>query len=293
MNDCVRIVAVTVESKPAEVDGNLQLIDRSCRAAARDGADVVLFPELSLSGFLPNHPTKNHEDWLRVAIRKVSRMAEPLDGDAVRGLVEISRRYDLFVSAGFVEDGDNLRYNTQVVVGPDGLVGRWRKMHIPMFEAPFFDGGDPPVVAQTDVGRIGVNICFDVLMPESTRLLAVNRAEIVLMPFAADPPPVTPKGWSDWARPAICARCVENGVFGVAVNYVGHVRLVGVEQAFPGGGVAIGPDSSCLAEWTGAAGQASTLSVDLERDLLVDARARPEYLFRCRRPELYKALSSS
>ena len=72
-------------------------------------------------------------------------------------------------------------------------------------------------------------------------MLAVQNVEIVLFPFAADPPPPTPAGWAAWAGPAIRARCVENGVFGVACNYVGHVECAGVEQDFPGGGMIVSP----------------------------------------------------
>ena len=99
-----------------------------------------------------------------------------------------------------LEDAGNVLYNTQLLVGPDGLLGSWRKMHVPMFEMPFYNGGPGPQVVDTPLGRIGANICFDALMPESTRLLAVQNVEIVLFPFAADPPPPTPAGWAAVGR---------------------------------------------------------------------------------------------
>jgi predicted amidohydrolase len=211
-------------------------------------------------------------------------MAEPLGGPAAGRLGEIAAATGLFVSAGLLEDAGNLLYNTQVLAGPEGLAGAWRKMHVPMFEMPFYSGGPAPGVAATPLGRIGVNICFDALLPESARLLAVQNVELVLFPFAADPG----QGWAAWAAPALRARCVENGVFGVACNYAGEVQCAGATQRFPGGGLILGPRGEVLA---GEAGEHPMLLADLSREALLAARADPEYLFRFRRPELYGPLA--
>lgn len=162
---------------------------------------------------------------------------------------------------------------------------------MPMFEMPFYNGGGQPSVVDTPFGRLGVNICFDALLPESTRLLAVENVEIVLFPFAADPPPATPQGWQDWAAPALRSRCQENGVFGLAVNYAGTVEFAGIEQSFPAGGLAVDPRGRVMAEWDAPAGEPAMLVVDFQREVLREARAEPEYLYRFRRPELYGPLA--
>src|SRR5690606_37539121 len=143
----------------------------------------------------------------------------------------------------------------------------------------------------TPLGRIGVNICFDAFLPESTRLLAVQGAEIVLFPFAADPPPVTPLGWAAWAGRTLEARCAENGVFGVACNTRGEVSFAGVSQYFPGGVMIVAPDGEVLARAAAEGEQDAMLVGDLDRARLVEARTRFEYTFRFRRPELYGALA--
>jgi predicted amidohydrolase len=252
---------------------------------------LVLFPELSLTGFIPNHPMGDHSAWIREVLVGARRLAEPLAGRSVTVLTGIARASDLHVAAGLIEDAGNVLYNTMVLVGPDGLVGAWRKMHIPIFEMPFYNGGPTPVVAETSLGRLGGNICFDALMPESTRLLAVQNVEIVLFPFAADPSPGTAAAWADWAGPAVRARCVENGVFGVACNYTGHVSYAGVEQTFPGGAMIVGPRGQVLAEQRGDRDCSPLLFADLHAEILLDARADPEYQFRFRRPELYRRLA--
>jgi N-carbamoylputrescine amidase len=250
---------------------------------------LVVFPELAVTGFIPNHPCGDHDRWLRAALAGARRIAEPLTGPAVGELAEIATASGLHVAAGILEDAGNLLHNAMVLMGPEGLAGVWRKLHIPMFEMPFYNGGPAPEVAPTPLGRIGANICFDALLPESARLLAVRNAEILLFPFAADPPPGTASAWADWAGPALRARCVENGVFGVACNYAGRVEFAGVEQTFPGGAIIVGPEGQVIAEQRNNG--PSMLLADLTAEELRDARARPEYLFRFRRPELYRGLA--
>jgi predicted amidohydrolase len=159
-------------------------------------------------------------------------------------------------------------------------------MHIPLFEMQVYNGGDAPVVVETPLGRIGANICFDAFLPESTRMLGVQNAEIVLFPFAADPEPVTSEGWFSWAGPVLAARCAENGVFGVACNYSGTVEFAGVTQHFPGGAIAIHPDGR-----PSGPVHAELAVTTLRRDVLLEARARFEYTFRFRRPDLYGPLA--
>lgn len=291
MRDQVRMAAVAVDTRPGDTAGNVEKIDLWTKKASDAGADLVLFPELSLTGFMPNHPTGDHNAWLREALTAGQSLVETIPGPAVDQLIETAHRQDVLVSAGLLENAGNVLHNTQVLVGPDGLLGAWRKMHIPMFEMPFYNGGGVPPVVETPLGRIGVNICFDALLPESTRLLAVQNVEIVLFPFAADPPPVTPQGWQEWAAPAVRSRCQENGVFGLACNYVGQVEFAGVTQEFPGGGLAVGPRGDVIAEWDAGTGETAMLVVDFHQKMLQEARAEPEYLYRFRRPELYGSLA--
>ena len=288
MLDRLLVAAANCPSQPGATTRNIEQIVHLADRAANAHAKLVLFPELSLTGFLPNHPETNHAAWLRQALQFARSTAERLDGPSVRTLTMMAQQIGIYIAAGLLEDAGNVLYNTHILVGPQGLAGAWRKMHIPMFEMPFYNGGPAPSVADTPLGRIGINICFDALIPESTRLLAVQNAEIVLFPFAADPPPVTAAGWAAWAGPALRARCQENGLFGVAANYSGHVQCTGVEQTFPGGAMVTGPRGEVLAE---QAEGGNLLLQELSAADLLAARAEPEYLFRFRRPELYGSLA--
>lgn len=286
MLDTVRAAAIPVPSQTGAVEQNLALIEEAAREAARAGAQLALFPELSLTGFLPNHPVGDHAAWLREALAAARAVAQPVPGPATEALVCMAAATGVLLAAGLLEDAGPVLHNTQVLAGPDGLLGVWRKLHIPLSEMPFYNGGAGLAVAATPLGRLGVNICFDALLPESARLLAVQGVDLVLFPFAADPPPGTMEAWVDWALPALRARCAENGFFGLAANYTGTVRCAGVSQSFPGGAAALDPRGKVLAEPT-----AGMLVVSFERAVLAAARAEPEYLFRFRRPELYGPLA--
>lgn len=290
MLESVRIAAVAAYSRPGNLTGNLAEIDTWSARAREAGAQLAMFPELSLTGFIPNHPKAEHDAWLREALRHAWNSAQTIPGPATDELVSIASRRGILLAAGLLENAGSVLHNTYVLAAPDGLIGVWRKMHVPMYEMPFYNGGEAPSVFETPLGRIGANICFDVLLPESTRLLAVQNVEIALFPFAADPPPCTPRGWADWAGLALRSRCAENGIFGVACNYTGRVECAGVEQTFPGGSMAIGPRGEVIAEWIAEATQPGMLITDLRREDLIAARSEPEYLFRFRRPELYGPL---
>lgn len=286
MKSNVRIAAVSAESHPARTEANLETIRRCTRQAAEQGADLVLFPELSVTGFVPNHPVGDHAQWLREVLQGAWKMAESLEGPAVRELVSISAETGLLISAGLLENAGNVLFNTHVLVGEGRVFGYWRKMHIPMFEMQVYNGGGVPEVVDTPLGRIGANICFDTLLPESTRLLAVQGCEIALFPFAADPAPGTAEAWAAWARPVLQARCAENGIYGAACNYLGDVAFAGARQSFPGGAMTLGPGGHVLGE-----SSSPMLLTEFSAQGLLDARAAFEYTFRFRRPELYGSLS--
>ena len=282
----VRAAAVPMNSQSGDIGGNLERMAEAAREAAEAGAQLALFPELSVSGFIPNHPVGDHAAWLRAALKAARGCAQRIPGPATEALARIAAETGVLVAAGMLEDAGSRLHNTHVLCGPGGLLGAWRKLHVPMFEMPFYNGGSGLEVVETELGRIGVNICFDALIPESTRLLAAEEVEMVLFPFAADPAPGTAEAWAEWGLPAVRARCVENGVFGLAANYAGPVRCAGVEQTFPGGAAAVGPRGEIL-----AGPEAGTVVAEFRNADLQSARAEPEALYRFRRPELYGPLT--
>jgi len=286
-----KMAAASFFGRPGDKEGNLEKIAENCAELRKENVRLVLFPELSLSGFLPNHPRKEHEPWLRIGIKTVRQWAETIPGPSTDRLHELSMEHDMVICAGLFEDAGTHIHNSQVLVGPGGILSVTRKMHIPMFEAPFYDGGGAPEVVDTDLGRIGICICFDTVLPESTRMLAVQGAEIVLFPFASDPDPKTAPGWIGQNAMLLQTRCKENGFFGLAVNQTGRFEHLGIDQTFPAGGMFIAATGKILKVWEGETAQPGTMIVEVDPKYLDEARCDPEFGMRFRRPGIYWPLT--
>src|SRR5262245_38713240 len=122
MQDQIRVAAAAADTQPGRIDENLEKIEHWTSRAREQGAQLVLFPELSLTGFIPNHPTGNHETWLRDALRAARQTSLALDSPAMDSLRDVARRNGVLVSVGLLEDAGNVLYNAQILVGPSGLV---------------------------------------------------------------------------------------------------------------------------------------------------------------------------
>jgi predicted amidohydrolase len=151
--------------------------------------------------------------------------------------VAACRELNVYVILGLLEkDGDKC-YNTAVLLGPHGLVGKHRKLHLPYMGVDrFLNPGDLPLtVYDTEVGRIGMGICYDLIFAEHSRVLALQGADLLVFPASW---PKVGKVLSDYIVPT---RAIENHVFCVAVNRVGTER----GTQFPG--------RSKIAHWFGRA----------------------------------------
>jgi predicted amidohydrolase len=162
--------------------------------AARQKADIVCLPE----GITVVGTGKQYAD-----------VAEPIPGPSTQFLGECAAKHKLYVVAGLYERASTAIYNTSVLIGRDGkLVGKYRKVCLPREE---IDGGITPgkdyPVFDTDFGRVGMMICWDVHFPEVARELAARGTEVILMPIWG--------GNETLAR----ARAIENQLYLVASGY--------------------------------------------------------------------------
>ena len=143
-------------------------------AAAHAGADLVILPELSNSGC----DLSSRELALRLAERVP-------DGPTFRAWAKAARELGLVVVGGLLEaEGDSV-YNSAVVVGPEGLLGRYRKTHFWDREKLIYEPGRDLPVFETSLGTIGLLVCYDAWFPEAIRTLAMRGAEILCVPANA------------------------------------------------------------------------------------------------------------
>src|SRR5262249_56129819 len=140
--------------------------------AIERGAELIVLPELSNTGYM----FKSREE--------AFALSEPVpDGPTVKAWSEIAAKHKLHLVAGICErDGARL-FNSAVLIGPDGYIGTFRKVHLWNEENLFFEPGDLGFpVFHTPIGRIGIAICYDGWFPETYRLAALQGADIVCVP---------------------------------------------------------------------------------------------------------------
>jgi predicted amidohydrolase len=261
-----------IDPKLGENDRNLAVCIARMEEAAKLGASILVLPECAIPGYMWD------------SAEEAMPYAEEVPGPSTEALGRACSRLDLHVVCGLIErDGDSLR-NAAVVVGPEGLVGTYRKTHLPFLGVDrFVVPGDELPVWETPLGRIGVEICYDLRFPEVTRTLALAGADIVAHPTNF---PVAARIQTELIT---VARAAENRVYLLTANRSGKERWA----EFCGRTQIVDPFGTRLAE-TGETGEALlTAEIDIEKardkDYVVPG-IYELYLFGHRRPELYGAL---
>jgi N-carbamoylputrescine amidase len=268
---------------------NLQASVDGISAAAADGAQLVVLPELHSSEYFCKYQDPALFD-----------LAEPLDGPTRSRLAEAAAAHGLVVVGSIFEQrAPGLAHNTALVIERDGsLAGIYRKMHIPddpgYNEKFYFAPGDlgfKPI--ETSVGRLGVLVCWDQWYPEAARLMALAGAEILIYPTAIGFDPCDEDDEAlrqlDAWRTVQRSHAVANGAFVLSVNRVGYEpdrSGAGRDAGFWGHSFACGPQGEILAE---ADDRATVLNVTLDRARLRNVR-RIWPFFRDRRIDAYADL---
>lgn len=296
----IRIGAAQFEHRDNDKAYNLGRIWQLTRAAVEQGAEIVSFHECCIPGY----------SWLQPLDQQNLRdVAESVpDGDSTRELIRIASQYDVIVMAGLLErDADGRVYNCYVVVGPDGFVTRYHKLHT--FINPHLTPGSEYNVIELLGCKIGFLICYDNNLPENVRITTMMGAEIIMMPHvtgclpSAMPGrgPVDPQLWQDrhqdpvrlrqefqgpkgrgWLMRWLPARAYENGVYAVFTNPIGR----DYNTIKPGLAMILDPFGEVLIE-------SHALDDDVVVGLLttekLDQSSGRRYL-KARRPELYQKL---
>lgn len=272
-----------VQFAPSWLDpgSNAERVRELAESEAADGADVVVFPELSNVGYVtpirvdgqPEYPEGiGDAAGFRQAYFGAS---ETIGGPFVAGLSEVTRAHGCVVVAGMARlEGGNLM-NSAVVLGPSGVLGIHDKLHIPPQEKPFFTAGRKLEVFETPVARIGLSVCYDSRFPEMARYHAKNEAELSLVVYAGADSVIQFLGIGDSLLYRSHVRAQENGIFFAVCNRVG---IEGSSQFF-GKSVIAGPSGKILAHGDGSEStvQATLAARDLDAvrevvDVLADLR---------------------
>jgi len=176
----VKLAAVSMVSI-ADKATNLEKMLRYVDDAANQGANLVAFPELCLPGL---HPKFNMMSIDFEATKYWVDSSEYVpEGDSVQVLIAKAKERDIYITWTMVERDKEYRYryyNCAVLVGPEGFVGKYRKIHQPGTERLYLNPGNEIEVFDTKIGKIGMMICFDRVWPEAARCLKMKGAEIIV-----------------------------------------------------------------------------------------------------------------
>lgn len=267
MNE-IRIAALSLSAPVGDVAGNLDKISAWTRKAARAGAAIVCFPELSVSGYTSKEEIRD--------------LAEPIPGPSSDFLQDLAAAEDVTILAGIPEKDDKNRfYISHLVISPQGLTGIYRKTHLAPPEQDLFTPGEAVPIFNIQGLSFGIQLCYDAHFPELATRMALKGAEAIFIPHAS------PHGASDaklasWMR-HLPARAYDNSVFVVACNLCGDNEL-GLH--FPGVGLILGPAGDVRGSFAGD--QEQMLLADLRSRDLRDIRGhRMKYFLPNRRPEVY------
>jgi predicted amidohydrolase len=268
---------------------NLETTIAWARKAKKAGADLVVFPELSITGH------GGHVSMIQDA--------EPVpDGECARALIELAHDLDIFICAGIAELDMETQYNCQFIVGPDGFIGKQRKLHLSGDEYFYFRHGTDLPVFELPFARIGIVICFDNGVPEVARTHAVKGAEVSLAVHAARVGkwPTTLKQrkltmgyWLSQWRLLHPARARDNGCYVCLNNTVGQSArgIKGVEANHLGGLMVYGPNGRLVAENNAIRLKEEMLLVPLKSAPLHELRTAECFNIRVRRPESFGPLT--
>ena len=120
MQKKVNVALAQISCKVGDKKHNINIIEKNVKEAKKRNANLVIFPELSLTGYV------NRD--------LAYELAEPIPGPTIRSLEEVTKRENIYMVLGMPERSVKARavlYNTAVLLGPDGFIGKYRKMHLP------------------------------------------------------------------------------------------------------------------------------------------------------------------
>ena len=202
------IACAQIDCFLGQTETNLNKITSLIRTAAERDAQLVMFPECALTGYAYE------------SLEEAIPFAEPINGPSANTIAEACRDANAYAIVGFIEADGNNYYNAAMLVGPDGVVGNYRKTHLPFIGIDrFLTPGDRAYqVFELPFGKVGMNICYDISFPEPARALKLMGAELIAL--------ITNWPTAAWRSPEFVAntRALENHLFYAATDRVGTER---------------------------------------------------------------------
>lgn len=203
---------------------NIEKCIHFIQEAVKQQAKLIVFPELFSTGY----SVDEWDLWL----------AESLYEETIHTLQRVAMEQDIYIAGAMIEKGEKKGtvYDTSFLLGPTGLIGKHRKIHLWKKEKNRFLKGEDYTVFETDIGNIGLQTCYEIGFPEGSRILSLKGADLVLNPSAFVSPLLY--AWEISSR----ARALENGIYVIAANRTGTEK----EVSFAAHSRVVAPNGSVL-----------------------------------------------
>lgn len=257
----MRIAISQMQSQPGRIEGRLAVMREAAATASAQGAGLVIFPEMFLTGYNIG--------------RAVFKLAEPAAGPSSIEAAAIAREAGVALLYGYPERVGDAVYNSALLIDRSGRpLANYRKAHLyGGEEKKRFAAGDRLVTAELDGLKVGILICYDVEFPEAVQALALAGAHLIAVPTAL----MEPFGFV--ARTVVPARAYESQVYVACANLCGKEGNL----AYCGLSGIVGPDGHELVR---AGANEELLVADIEPATVAAVRAENPILTE-RRPEIY------
>ncbi|GAA3533262.1 carbon-nitrogen hydrolase family protein [Zobellella aerophila] len=291
MSTTLAVSLAQIEVIPLDADANGAKLEAIARREAAAGARLIVFPELCNTGYIEplapgqpfTDPGLSHADYGH----RLYQSATTLEGELIQRLIRVAVEYDCHLVTGLALRHPELTgalLNASVLIGPGGVCSIYAKAHLWHNEKLYFVPGQRFPVCQTPIGRIGMQVCYDIRFPEVTRSLALAGAELVTNVWASfrelDRPPTDPLLFHHRAF----TRAQENGLYFLSCNRVGEHG----GYRFMGRSLVAAPDGTIIGALDHE--EEDCLRVEIKLDEIERYRMATG-IFTDRRPALYQALN--
>lgn len=302
----LKIGAVSMKSLPGNSEENVKNTISWIKKAKEQEIELLLFPELNITGYWNS--------------RELISVAEPLNGKSINILLnEIAKIGGIVAAVGLAEEYSNSIFNTHILIGPEGVMGYYRKTHSPFPENFNWGVGNHFPIFKVGDFKVGIAICYDNSFPEVYRCYATQGCDIILSPYAFGFTPfktgdiiTEQKAIHDWKKSVsidlqFAARA--NVVYSIACVGAGHIKDYRVEKGEPwptrmklddlgpmeyflsGGILIFGPDGKLIAESPNDEIGEYLVSTTITGKDLNNTRAFVYNTLKDRRPEIYSHLT--
>lgn len=264
----IRIALIIANCPVGDIKHNLETVTKWVKEAKKEGAQLVCFPELNVTGY----STRNDQPLPSEAVFK----------NAAAYLQDLAKKESIILLAGMMEKkGNDALYASHLVFEPGGLLGVYRKIHVAPPEKSLFSPGNEIPLFETAGVKFGIQLCYDAHFPELSTKMALDGAEIIFIPHAS-PRGEPDKKYQSWMR-HLSARAYDNSVFVLAVNQVGDNQM---GLSFPGVAIVIAPSGEVIGKKL--CDEDAMLIVDLkEQDLSAVRSNRMHFFLPNRRIDLF------